>query len=170
MFRKLWSKTCYEITFSGGTHLLGCMMLQLEICSKYWTVATNPRQPKRFFSETFSRLLRCLAYTCCFIRFTEAAQRIIECFQQLPLVSTLCSLTIQNNFLLFVILKKTGMKHEVVGLQLPFINMSSLQVIYEDHRTYASQASVSCILTLWKNVHIGTHHNLPRMFCLFTSL
>lgn len=51
-------------------------------------------------------------------------------------------------------MKKTGMKHEVVGLQLPVINMSSLQVIYDDHRTYASQASVSCKLTLWKYVHI----------------
>jgi len=41
------------------------------------------------------------------------------------------------------------MKHEVVGLQLPILNMSSLQVIYEDHRTYASQASVSFIFILW---------------------
>ncbi|KAH0855344.1 hypothetical protein HID58_013710, partial [Brassica napus] len=52
----------------------------------------------------------------------------------------------------FEIVKKTGMKHEVVGLQLPFINMSSLQVIYEDHRTYASQASVLVQESIWQSL------------------
>lgn len=74
-FRNLWSKTCYNFICSGGMQLLGCMMLQLETCSKYWTVATNPGQPKKFFSGTFSILLRCLAYTCAFIRSTEAAKK-----------------------------------------------------------------------------------------------
>ncbi|KAH0888332.1 hypothetical protein HID58_050761 [Brassica napus] len=52
----------------------------------------------------------------------------------------------------FEIVKKTGIKHEVVGLQLPFINMSSLQVIYEDHRTYASQASVLVQESIWQSL------------------
>ncbi|XP_023636322.1 trafficking protein particle complex subunit 8 isoform X2 [Capsella rubella] len=52
----------------------------------------------------------------------------------------------------FDIVKKTGMKHEVVGLQLPIINMSSLQVIYEDHRTYASQASALVEESIWQSL------------------
>jgi hypothetical protein len=71
------SKIIYIFILDSGMQLLGCMMLQLETCSKYWTVATNPRQPKRFFSGTFSTLLRCLAYTCGFTRSTEAAKKNI---------------------------------------------------------------------------------------------
>ncbi|CAH8364666.1 unnamed protein product [Eruca vesicaria subsp. sativa] len=52
----------------------------------------------------------------------------------------------------FDIVQKTGMKHEVVGLQLPFINMSSLQVIYEDHRTYASLASALVQERIWQSL------------------
>ncbi|XP_020877887.1 trafficking protein particle complex subunit 8 isoform X1 [Arabidopsis lyrata subsp. lyrata] len=52
----------------------------------------------------------------------------------------------------FDIVKKTGMKHEVVGLKLPVINMSSLQVIYEDHRTYASQASALVEESIWQSL------------------
>ncbi|KAF8081065.1 hypothetical protein N665_0908s0021 [Sinapis alba] len=52
----------------------------------------------------------------------------------------------------FDIVKKTGMKHEVVGLQLPFINLSSLQVIYEDHRTYSSQASALVQESIWQSL------------------
>ncbi|ESQ41618.1 hypothetical protein EUTSA_v10012466mg [Eutrema salsugineum] len=52
----------------------------------------------------------------------------------------------------FNIVKKTGMKHEVVGLQLPVINMSSLQVIYEDHRTYASQTSALVDESIWQSL------------------
>ncbi|KAG7602444.1 TRAPP III complex Trs85 [Arabidopsis thaliana x Arabidopsis arenosa] len=52
----------------------------------------------------------------------------------------------------FDIVKKTGMKHEVVGLQLPILNMSSLQVIYEDHRTYASQASALVEESIWQSL------------------
>lgn len=36
-----------------------------------------------------------------------------------------------------------GKTYEVHGLQLPVINMLSLKVIYEDHRTYASSTAVS---------------------------
>jgi hypothetical protein len=35
-----------------------------------------------------------------------------------------------------------GKKFDVYKLQLPVFNMSSLKVIYEDHRTYASDADV----------------------------
>ncbi|CAA7018185.1 unnamed protein product [Microthlaspi erraticum] len=52
----------------------------------------------------------------------------------------------------FDIVKKTGMKHEVVGLKLPVINMSSLQVIYDDHRTYASQASALVEESIWQSL------------------
>ncbi|KFK25856.1 hypothetical protein AALP_AA8G171200 [Arabis alpina] len=52
----------------------------------------------------------------------------------------------------FDIVKKTGIKHEVVGLQLPIINISSLQVMYEDHRTYASQASALVEESVWQSL------------------
>ncbi|CAN8256112.1 unnamed protein product [Cochlearia groenlandica] len=52
----------------------------------------------------------------------------------------------------FDVVKKTGMKHEVVGLQLPVINMPSLQVIYEDHRTYASKSSALVEESIWQSL------------------
>lgn len=35
-----------------------------------------------------------------------------------------------------------GKKFDVYKLQLPVFNMSSLKVLHEDHRTYASHADV----------------------------
>lgn len=40
-------------------------------------------------------------------------------------------------------MKQTGKTYEVPKLQLPVINIPSVKVVYEDHRTYASQAAVS---------------------------
>lgn len=45
-----------------------------------------------------------------------------------------------------------GETFEVCGLQLPVINMPSLQVIYEDHRTYASSTAVSWLIFLYYNI------------------
>ncbi|KAL0887791.1 hypothetical protein Bca101_011774 [Brassica carinata] len=72
--------------------------------------------------------------------------RVLDCGNQ--------SKSTQEIFLrdFFDIVKKTGMKHEVVGLRLPAINMSSLQVIYEDHRTYASQASALVEESIWQSL------------------
>ncbi|XP_018445909.2 uncharacterized protein LOC108817661 isoform X2 [Raphanus sativus] len=72
--------------------------------------------------------------------------RVLDCGNQ--------SKSTQEIFLrdFFNIVKKTGMKHEVVGLRLPVINMSSLQVIYEDHRTYASQASALVEESIWQSL------------------
>ncbi|CAF2345189.1 unnamed protein product [Brassica napus] len=72
--------------------------------------------------------------------------RVLDCGNQ--------SKSTQEIFLrdFFDIVKKTGMKHEVVGLRLPVINMSSLQVIYEDHRTYASQASALVEESIWQSL------------------
>ncbi|KAH0860716.1 hypothetical protein HID58_088977 [Brassica napus] len=72
--------------------------------------------------------------------------RVLDCGNQ--------SKSTQEIFLrdFFDIVKKTGMKHEVVGLRLPIISMSSLQVIYEDHRTYASQASALVEESIWQSL------------------
>ncbi|CAH8387707.1 unnamed protein product [Eruca vesicaria subsp. sativa] len=72
--------------------------------------------------------------------------RVLDCGKQ--------SKSTQEIFLrdFFDIVKKTGMKHEVVGLRLPAINMTSLQVIYEDHRTYASQASALVEESIWQSL------------------
>lgn len=40
-------------------------------------------------------------------------------------------------------MQKTGKTFEVLKLQLPIVNVSSLKVFFEDHRTYASAAAVS---------------------------
>ncbi|KAM1735617.1 hypothetical protein ACFX15_013498 [Malus domestica] len=47
------------------------------------------------------------------------------------------------------IVQKTGKTFEVSKLQLPEINISSLRVIFEDHRTYASSAAASVKERIW---------------------
>ncbi|XP_078442115.1 tetratricopeptide repeat (TPR)-like superfamily protein [Wolffia australiana] len=55
-----------------------------------------------------------------------------------------------NDFLRVV--QSTGSKPEVKMLQLPLIKMPSLKVAFEDHRTYASPASVYVSESLWKKL------------------
>lgn len=45
-------------------------------------------------------------------------------------------------------MQKAGKTVKVSKLPLPKINISSLKVIFEDHRTYASPTAVSVILPL----------------------
>ncbi|XXG85723.1 hypothetical protein AAC387_Pa11g0756 [Persea americana] len=45
-----------------------------------------------------------------------------------------------------------GKTYEVHGLQLPVIDMLSLKVIYEDHRTYASSTAVHIKESLWQSL------------------
>ncbi|GAA0142138.1 hypothetical protein LIER_03102 [Lithospermum erythrorhizon] len=52
----------------------------------------------------------------------------------------------------FQIVKKTGKPFEVCKLQLPVINFSSLNVTFEDHRTYASPSAVNVKETLWNSL------------------
>lgn len=47
-----------------------------------------------------------------------------------------------------LILQKAGKTVKVLKLPLPKINISSLKVIFDDHRTYASPTAVSIILPL----------------------
>ncbi|XP_017615074.1 uncharacterized protein LOC108460192 isoform X2 [Gossypium arboreum] len=47
------------------------------------------------------------------------------------------------------IVQKTGKMFEVLKLQLPVINISTLKVIFEDHRTYASPAAASIKEGVW---------------------
>ncbi|XP_006650699.2 trafficking protein particle complex subunit 8 isoform X1 [Oryza brachyantha] len=64
------------------------------------------------------------------------------------------SLTTQNMFLndFFHFVQSMGKKFDVYKLQLPAINMSSLRVIYEDHRTYASDADVNVSESIWQEL------------------
>ncbi|XP_062212632.1 uncharacterized protein LOC133913481 isoform X2 [Phragmites australis] len=55
-----------------------------------------------------------------------------------------------NDFFHFV--QSTGNKFDVYKLQLPVFNMSSLRVIYEDHRTYASDADVDVSESTWQEL------------------
>lgn len=48
-------------------------------------------------------------------------------------------------YFIFLIIQQTGKTFEVSKLQLPEINISSLKVIFEDQRTYASPTAVSYI-------------------------
>lgn len=50
------------------------------------------------------------------------------------------------------IVQKTGKTFEVLRLQLPVINISSLKVVFEDHRTYVSPAAVSVKESLWRSL------------------
>ncbi|XP_062214381.1 uncharacterized protein LOC133915291 isoform X2 [Phragmites australis] len=64
------------------------------------------------------------------------------------------SLTMQNVFLndFFHFVQSMGKKFGVHKLQLPVFNMSSLRVIYEDHRTYASDADVDVSESIWQEL------------------
>ncbi|XP_031279097.1 trafficking protein particle complex subunit 8-like [Pistacia vera] len=50
------------------------------------------------------------------------------------------------------IVQKTAKTFEVLKLQLPVINISSLKVFFEDHRTYASAAAASVRESLWSSL------------------
>lgn len=59
------------------------------------------------------------------------------------------SAILQRFWLIFKYIRlkqKTGKACEVMRLPLPVINSSSLKVVFEDHRTYASPATVSWLL------------------------
>ncbi|TVU44714.1 hypothetical protein EJB05_04165 [Eragrostis curvula] len=55
-----------------------------------------------------------------------------------------------NDFFHFV--QSMGKKFDVYKLQLPVFNMSSLRVIHEDHRTYASDADVDVRESIWQEL------------------
>ncbi|KAJ8565224.1 hypothetical protein K7X08_007800 [Anisodus acutangulus] len=50
------------------------------------------------------------------------------------------------------IIQQTGRTYEVPKLQLPVINIPSVKVVYEDHRTYASQAAIHVKESLWQSL------------------
>lgn len=50
------------------------------------------------------------------------------------------------------IVQKTGKTHEVLKLQLPQVNISSLKVVFEDHRTYASPTAATVRESLWQSL------------------
>ncbi|XP_077245173.1 tetratricopeptide repeat (TPR)-like superfamily protein isoform X2 [Tasmannia lanceolata] len=62
------------------------------------------------------------------------------------------SLTTQELFLrdFLHIVQSMGKTYEVFKLQLPVINMHSLKVIFEDHRTYASDTAAHVKENLWQ--------------------
>ncbi|OEL35037.1 Trafficking protein particle complex subunit 8 [Dichanthelium oligosanthes] len=64
------------------------------------------------------------------------------------------SLVTQNMFLtdIFNYVQSMGKKFDVYKLQLPVFNMSSLKVIHEDHRTYASDADVDVSESTWQEL------------------
>ncbi|XP_048236072.1 trafficking protein particle complex subunit 8 isoform X2 [Ricinus communis] len=50
------------------------------------------------------------------------------------------------------IVQKTGKTFEALRLQLPVINISSLKLVFEDHRTYASPAVASVRESVWRSL------------------
>ncbi|XP_059462278.1 uncharacterized protein LOC132191337 isoform X3 [Corylus avellana] len=50
------------------------------------------------------------------------------------------------------IVQKTGKTFEVLKLQLPKVNISSLKVVFDDHRTYASPAAATVGESLWHSL------------------
>ncbi|GJM96846.1 hypothetical protein PR202_ga13716 [Eleusine coracana subsp. coracana] len=70
---------------------------------------------------------------------------VIACSHQSVSTQSLSSM-------IFSILFSMGKKFDVFKLQLPVFNMSSLRVIYEDHRTYASDADVNISESTWQEL------------------
>nr|GMD61724.1 trafficking protein particle complex subunit 8 [Ipomoea batatas] len=64
------------------------------------------------------------------------------------------SKTTQELFLrdFFQIVQKTGKTFEVPTLTLPVINIPSIKVIFDDHRTYASHTAVNVKESLWQSL------------------
>ncbi|XP_022024957.1 trafficking protein particle complex subunit 8 isoform X1 [Helianthus annuus] len=52
----------------------------------------------------------------------------------------------------FQILEKTGKTYNISRLQLPIVNISSLSIVSEDHRTYGSPAAVSVKESVWQSL------------------
>ncbi|KAI3823375.1 hypothetical protein L1987_04810 [Smallanthus sonchifolius] len=52
----------------------------------------------------------------------------------------------------FQILQKTGKTYNISRLQLPIVNISSLSIVSEDHRTYGSPAAVSVKESVWQSL------------------
>lgn len=52
----------------------------------------------------------------------------------------------------FQIVQNTGKTFEVLKLQLPVINISSIKVFFEDHRTYASEAALGFKESFWRSL------------------
>lgn len=50
------------------------------------------------------------------------------------------------------IIQQTGKTYEVPKLQLPVINVPSVKVAYEDHRTYASKEAIHVKESLWRSL------------------
>ncbi|KAF6144793.1 hypothetical protein GIB67_016867 [Kingdonia uniflora] len=75
------------------------------------------------------------------------------------------SIATQELFLrdFFQIVQKLGRTFEVFRLQLPVINMSSLKIIFEDHRTYASSAAVNVKESLWHSLEEDMVPSMPTM-------
>ncbi|VFQ62580.1 unnamed protein product [Cuscuta campestris] len=64
------------------------------------------------------------------------------------------SKTTQELFLMdfFQIVQKTGKTFDVPTLKLPVINIPSIQVVFEDHRTYASHAAAIVKESVWQSL------------------
>ncbi|KAA8518448.1 hypothetical protein F0562_015922 [Nyssa sinensis] len=50
------------------------------------------------------------------------------------------------------VVQKTGKMFEVLRLQLPVIDIPSLKVVFEDHRTYASPTAISVRESIWRSL------------------
>lgn len=63
----------------------------------------------------------------------------------------------------FQIVQKTGKTFEVLRLQLPIVNIPSLKIVFEDHRTYASSAALSVRESLWRSLEEDMTSSFPTM-------
>ncbi|XP_071710414.1 uncharacterized protein [Rutidosis leptorrhynchoides] len=52
----------------------------------------------------------------------------------------------------FQILQKTGKTYNISRLQLPVVNISSLNIVFEDHRTYGSLSAASVKESVWQSL------------------
>ncbi|PKA59768.1 N-acetyltransferase [Apostasia shenzhenica] len=73
--------------------------------------------------------------------------------------------TTQDLFLssFFQIVESTGKKFDGNKLQLPAVNLSSIKVIYEDHRTYASSSDVGINENKWQSLEEEMVPSVPTI-------
>ncbi|KAF7851940.1 hypothetical protein BT93_L1651 [Corymbia citriodora subsp. variegata] len=60
-------------------------------------------------------------------------------------------------------IQKSGKACEVMRLPLPVINSSSLKVVFEDHRTYASSAAAGVRESIWQSLEEDIVPSLPTV-------
>ena len=125
--------------------LTGKLDVAISHMVKVLTCSNQSPATQKLFMNDFFRIVQVVLYLT-FTLLTVSSQKTYHnIFMEMHFVS-----------------QSTGSKVEVKMLELPLIVVASLKVTFEDHRTYASSASVSLICIVI--CILGLRHNSIMMF------